>query len=136
MELSAVFLARLELLHSMLFWIEKQLAPIGFEKATIRKVELASEEALVNIIRHAYKQGAGQIQIQVKIYPKSHVEIAIHDQGPPFNPLEEERTIDSSIPLEERQEGGLGILLIRKYMDDVLYQRTGDVNILTLIKKV
>lgn len=120
----------------MLFWIKEQLIQMGFERPTIRKVELASEEALVNIIRHAYKQRSGHIEIQVTIYPKNRVEIAIRDQGPPFNPLEEERRIDPAIPLEERQEGGLGILLIRKYMDEVLYRREKDLNILTLIKKV
>jgi anti-sigma regulatory factor (Ser/Thr protein kinase) len=107
-----------------------------FDPPTLRKVELASEEALVNIIRHAYQELPGEIEIEVRAFPHSHVEIVIQDRGPPFDPLEEDREVDRTSSLEEREEGGLGIIFIRKYMDDVRYQRRGDQNVLTLVKKL
>ena len=131
----ATFSAELTELRAMLDWIRNLLSEAGYLSATIRNVELASEEALVNIVRHAYKQGKGEIEIQAEIFPKNRVEIAILDKGPPFNPLLEEKEIDTMLPLEEREEGGLGILLIREYMDEVLYKRERGSNVLILIKK-
>lgn len=135
MKQTATFSAELTELRAMLDWIRNLLSDAGYLSATVRKAELASEEALVNIIRHAYKQGEGKIKIHVEIFPKDRVEIAILDKGPPFNPLLEETEIDASIPLEEREEGGLGILLMRQYMDEVLYKRERGSNVLTLIKR-
>lgn len=120
----------------MIVWIQDCLVQVGFDPSASRKIELASEEALVNIIRHGYKGNPGKIQIGVKAFPKSHVEITIKDQGPLFNPLEQDSTFNPSAPIEERREGGLGILFIKSYMDEVLYRREGDVNILTLVKKL
>ena len=50
-----VFLAKVELLRSMLKWISDALLPMKLDQKALHKVELASEEALVNIIRHAYQ---------------------------------------------------------------------------------
>ncbi len=130
-----VFPAHIEHLGGMLQWIRVHLFRMSFDEAVIRKVELASEEALVNIIRHGYKSRAGQIAIRVVSFA-THVEIVLIDEGPPFNPLLEERTVDAMACLEERKEGGLGILFMRQYMDEVRYQRDANHNILTLIKKI
>lgn len=56
--------------------------------------------------------------------------------GAPFNPLMIETEIDPLAPLEERAIGGLGILFMRQYMDDIRYERRKRTNILTLIKKI
>ncbi len=116
-------------------WIRSQIAIMAFDVSTLRKIELASEEALVNIINHAYKDHPGIIEIHILVYPKNYVEIQIRDKGPPFDPLQHEVKIDKNAPLEERKEGGLGIMMIRKYMDEVHYRRDHDTNILILIKK-
>jgi serine/threonine-protein kinase RsbW len=128
------FLAKLTTLHQMLGWIRQQLAHAGLDDASIHKVEVASEEALVNIIRHAYQNVPGSIDIAVQD-GRSSIEITIRDQGPPFNPLERDISIDRSASIEERPIGGLGIFFMREYMDEVRYKREGDVNILSLIKK-
>ena len=44
--------------------------------------------------------------------------------------------IDINQPLEERAIGGLGIHLIRRYMDSISYERRDDRNILTLMKNI
>lgn len=130
-----VFPAQIEWLGSMLQWIQQHLLQMSFDEATLRKVELASEEALVNIIRHAYKTHPGRILIHIHQFA-DRAEIVLIDEGPPFNPLLEERTIDACSSLEERKEGGLGILFMRQYMDEVRYHRNATQNILTLIKRV
>jgi len=118
----------------MLDWIRQQLRHAGLDHASIHKVEVASEEALVNIIRHAYKNVPGSIDIAIQD-EQSCVEITIRDKGPPFNPLDRDISIDRGASIEERPIGGLGILFMREYMDEVRYKREGNVNILSLIKK-
>lgn len=117
-------------------WIRNQIAIMAFDGSTLRKIELASEEALVNIINHAYKKHPGTIEIHILAVPKKHVEIQIRDKGPPFDPLQQEVKIDKNTPLEEREEGGLGIMMMRKFMDEVRYRRDHDTNVLILIKKI
>ena len=56
------------------------------------------------------------------------------DDGVPFNPLEKEDADTSREALEEH-EGGLGILLVKKNMDDVTYSYVDGKNILTILKK-
>lgn len=127
--MKTTFLAKIELLRPTLLWIREQLKHL--DTATLRKIELASEETIVNIIHHARPEN---IEIELKIFPKSHVEITFKDAGPPFNPLQV-KPPDQTSPLEEREPGGLGIHLIRQTMDEVRYKREGNRNILTLIKR-
>ena len=57
--------------------------------------------------------------------------ITLLDDGIPFDPLSAEQP-DVHAPLDERDVGGLGIFLVRELMDEVVYQRQGDRNRLTL----
>ena len=130
------FPARLDLLHQMLGWILKNIEIFDIKKSDLRKVEIASEEVLVNIINHAY-QGQADKAIKIQIEANSNfIELKFIDSGPKFNPTEEEITYESNTPLEERSLGGLGLIMIRQYMDDIKYERSGDLNILTITKQI
>ena len=59
----------------------------------------------------------------------------IIDEGVAFDPTAIQKT-DTSLSAEERQIGGLGILLVRELMDSINYERTDGKNVLTLIKKI
>jgi anti-sigma regulatory factor (Ser/Thr protein kinase) len=127
-----IFVADLSKLHAILQWIRSWLVQYVREEALLRKLELVSEEALVNIISHAYKEEKGTIHVSLVSSP-SRLEIILRDQGPPFNPLEFQAP-HIHRPLEERPEGGLGILFIKHFVDEVHYERTGNANVLTLVK--
>ena len=128
--------AHIDHLRPILHWIRDELLSIGFDEPSIRKVELASEEALVNVIHHAYKGKEGNIEIEILSFPKSHVKIIISDEGIPFNPLDVEISMNPLESLEERKEGGLGLLFMKQYMDEIYYDHKKNKNILTLIKRV
>jgi serine/threonine-protein kinase RsbW len=136
LEEKKIFSANLEMLHPMLHWIKDFAKEARFSTSDLQKIELASEEALVNIIRHGYQNQNGDIEISLYLISNQYLEIVIKDQGKFFNPLAENRIIDKTASLEERNEGGLGILLIRSYMDDVEYEHQGKSNILTLRKNI
>ncbi|MFW6270338.1 MAG: ATP-binding protein [Bacillota bacterium] len=98
------------------------------------KLRLACEEALVNIIKHAYKTEKGDVEI---IYTfdsrKNEFKVKLLDKGPAFNPLAKEDP-DINLPVEERQIGGLGILMIKNSMDEVKYERKKGKNILIMTR--
>jgi anti-sigma regulatory factor (Ser/Thr protein kinase) len=100
----------------------------------LRKLELALEESLVNIIQHAYPDTPGGIEIHFTPY-YDYLIFTLRDQGFPFNPLLAQPKVASG-SLEERTEGGLGLLLIREFMDEMYYTRQDPYNILTLVKKI
>lgn len=120
----------------MLHWVREQLLASGLDESYAFKAEIASEEALVNIIEHAYKKKEGTIEIDIheEDGERRFVAITIRDHGPPFNPLQQNIAINRLAPIEEREVGGLGILFMREYMDEVLYRREKNSNILILIK--
>lgn len=89
--------------------------PPGHENILLQ-IELAVEELLVNVFRHAYKEAGGQAEIgcrTVNLDGKPHFCVMVRDFGEPFDPFEEAPTPDITLPLEEREPGGLGVHLIK-----------------------
>jgi serine/threonine-protein kinase RsbW len=128
----ARFSAKLETLPSMMQWAEEILKPLQLPYEN--KILLALEEALVNIIHYAYPEKEKGIEIECRLF-SDFLEFVIRDQGKPFNPLLlKEPSLNQS--LEKRKEGGLGILFIKKCMDEVKYERKEPFNILILKKKI
>ncbi len=127
------FAAELQHLPKMLLWIRERLAQKSFDAKWLNRLELASEEALMNVIQHAYGNRQGKVEIELTIAPE-HVEIAIRDWGPPYDPLAKSSQVDLETALEKRKTGGLGIYLIQQIMDEVVYRREKTANLLTLVK--
>lgn len=130
------FASSLDHLHEMLLFILGEARRVGFKPGVLGQIELASEEAIVNVIEHAYPENGGEIKIAVLAEPKTRIVITISDQGDPFDPLAEAEPVDLSASLEERAVGGLGIHFIRKCLDEVSYRREGAWNVLTLVKRI
>lgn len=97
------------------------------------KLGIALDELLNNIISYSYTDGRQhEIHVIVEI-GATRLVLTISDDGKPFNALDIAEP-DTSAPIEEREVGGLGLLLVRKLMDDVYYHRGIGRNVLTLIK--
>jgi serine/threonine-protein kinase RsbW len=113
--------------------LEAVMGNHGFPEEDILDTQLAVEEAVTNIILHGYRDGGGEILIQCRA-SRGIVEIQLEDRAPPFNPLSlPEPDLDGDI--EARQIGGLGIFLVRRVMDEILYRFEEGKNILVLIKR-
>ena len=107
----------------------------GFDMPTTMQINLAMEEAVVNVINYAYPTGTkGNITIEAKSNGKELM-LVISDTGKPFDPTARAE-VDTTLNVEDRSIGGLGIHLIRQIMDHINYERTNGHNILTLIKKL
>ena len=102
----------------------------GFEEEKISKIELAAEEALVNIIHYAYPERPGDVEMICQV-DRGRFIIEIIDSGIPFD-VTAMPDPDVTAGIQEREPGGLGIFLMKKAMDEVRYRRENDRNILTL----
>ncbi len=96
-------------------------------------LNLALEEAVVNVMLYAYPKGVqGRVNLKALIKADS-VEFVLWDKGKPFDPTSAPEA-NTTLGVEERAIGGLGIHLVRKIMDRVSYSYNGGMNILTMIK--
>jgi serine/threonine-protein kinase RsbW len=110
---------------------------LGFGANDCRSVTLAVDEAMTNIIRHAYRSQKDRL-INVICRrvdaggdgkQRTGLEITLVDYGPAVDP-----TQLSARSLDEIKPGGLGLHLIRESMDVVSYTRADSANRLRLVK--
>jgi len=109
----------------------------GMEPRVLKKMEVAIEEAVVNIVNYSQ---AAWMEMEVKWCDKlttgeKGVEVTLRDNGLPFDPTKQE-AVDTDRAMEERQVGGLGIALLRKIADEVRYNRADGINELILLKNI
>ncbi len=102
--------------------------------AARQAADLALEEHLTNALSYGFDPGvAKHASVQLDVVENClHVEVA--DTGKPFNPLDAP-PVDISVPLEEKPIGGLGVHLMRKFMDELSYTRADGRNILRMTKR-
>jgi serine/threonine-protein kinase RsbW len=102
---------------------------LGFEASQCRKITLAVDEALSNLIRHAYRNECDH-EIELNCEAREDcLEFTFVDRGEPADPAR-----ICSQPLDEVAVGGRGTHLIRQIMDEVYYERLSDQNRLRLRK--
>ena len=106
----------------------------GLDMALTMNLNLALEEAVVNVMSYAYPDSQGDVKVDIMIDDQKVVSI-LTDSGIPFDPTQK-GDVDTTLPAEERPIGGLGIHLVKQIMDKVSYQYVGNQNILTLEKNI
>lgn len=100
------------------------------------KIRLSVEEVVENVVRYAYEDGAGEMEVSIDMEGSNPMlTITVVDQGVPFNPLDKPDP-DITLSAEDRQIGGLGIFLCKKMMDEVTYRYENGCNVLTMKKNV
>ena len=109
---------------------ERNLDPV-----LVSSINLALEEAATNVIMYAYpKETAGALDVDA-VLGLDALEFTLTDGGVPFDPTAAPEA-DITLGVEDRGIGGLGIFLVRKIMDSVVYTRKDGRNILTMTKKL
>ncbi|WP_295154867.1 ATP-binding protein [uncultured Ruminococcus sp.] len=123
-----------ENLPQVLAFVDEQLEAADCPMKVQMQIEIAVEEIFVNIAHYAYEDedGIAAIRVDVQGQPPS-ADITFIDSGVPYDPLAKTDP-DVTLSAEERQIGGLGIFLVKKSMDDVIYEYSDGQNILTLKK--
>ena len=125
--------AKVDNLDEVLSFIDAELEEAGCTPKKQMQIDLSVEELYVNIANYAYGDSEGDAEIWIDTNGgKSRAEITFIDSGIPYNPLEKDDP-DVTLPAEEREIGGLGIFLVKKNMDDVIYKYEDNKNKLTII---
>jgi serine/threonine-protein kinase RsbW len=91
---------------------------------SLLRIELIVEEVFVNIVQHSGLKNNDSILITCTL--DKQVKIVFTDPGKPFNPLN----------YQTAEEGGLGINLVKSLVDELIYDRENETNVLTLIKTI
>lgn len=116
-------------------FVEEICEALSFDDMVTMQMNLAIEEAVVNVMDYAYPEGVkGYVDIEVWA-DEQWLTFVITDSGKPFDPTTKGE-VDITLSAEERDIGGLGIYLVRQMMDSIGYEYKDGHNVLTLKKKV
>lgn len=129
-------LASDDTLYTVLDAIEAHLQNSGCPEEIRTEVLISVEEIYVNIAHYAYQGKPGEATVQMEVTQNPRVcKVVLKDRGVPYNPLEKEDP-DLDLSAEEREIGGLGIYMVKQYMDRMEYRYEDGYNILTMEKDI
>ena len=125
--------ARIKNLERLIEFVSSFANEQGVTQKRRSEIELATDEAFVNIVQYAYPDNpTGMVDVSCEMDEENRFIITLSDTGIPFNPLSLPKpALDD--PITTREIGGLGVLFIKKMVDEVKYRREDGKNILTLI---
>lgn len=116
-------------------YIRCRLSEGGCSDKALKDIEISASEILSNIDMYAYEgRDDGTVRISADVIDRMATVVFV-DDGPEYNPLERSSP-DVEKRIREHKIGGFGIFIVRKLMDDVRYERSGDRNILTITKEI
>ena len=123
-----------ENVEKVIEFIDGMLEEYGCGVKEQMAIDVAVDELFSNIAHYAYnpKTGYATVLVDVKNDPLA-VEITFIDNGVPYDPLAKADP-DTTLSVEDRQIGGLGIFIVKKSMDAVNYEYKDGKNILTIKK--
>ena len=119
--------------------LEKHLVNLGglakLSDKSILRINICLDELFTNIVSYGFEDDLEHVIKFTARVEDNLLTIEIEDDGTPFNPL---KKIDPDFPanVESAKIGGLGILIIRKLIDSIGYERKHGKNRLTMKKNI
>lgn len=121
--------------HRLVAELEAFARQVQLPKAALQAADLALEEHLTNVINYGFEdKKTHEILVRFEIEGGALL-VEVFDDCRPFNPLERPE-VDTTKPLEEKPIGGLGVHLMRKFMDELDYRREEGKNVFRMRKKL
>lgn len=113
-------------------WVELIGEKLELAMPVVFQLNLALEEAVVNVMNYAYPGKEG-MPVRLSVEDKEdHLVFVLEDEGVPFDPTSTEAP-DLTLSAEDRPIGGLGIFLVKNIMSDVSYEYCNGCNVLTMV---
>lgn len=103
--------------------------------SVVHAADLSLEEHITNVINYGF---ADPEHHEIKVcfgVEGGDLVVQVEDDGQPFNPLDRPE-VDTSLDLADKPIGGLGIHLMRRFMDQLSYRYEGSKNVLTMRKRL
>jgi len=97
-------------------------------------ISLAVEEFFTNMVKYS-PEGLRDITVRAA-RDGDAARVALVDEDVEPYDVSRAGTVDTSLSLEERKVGGLGIYLSKELMDDITYEYEGRTSTITLTKKL
>ncbi|MBR3491604.1 MAG: SpoIIE family protein phosphatase [Bacteroidales bacterium] len=115
-------------------FVKSATTALNMETGLANQIKLAVEEAVTNIIDYAYQNGTeGNISVTIEA-DESRIRFILTDSGAEFDPTSVSKA-DTTLSVEERPIGGLGVFLVRNLMDSINYERVDGKNVLRMEKR-
>lgn len=127
------FKANAEALGDVTAFVEDALALTQCPDDTRARLLIAVDEITSNIVHHSKSEDMTVVLERAEMPPV--VRLTFIDAGTKWNPLQH-RDPDTSLGAEEREIGGLGLLMVKKLMDGVRYEWRDGHNVLSLRKNL
>ena len=125
-----------EQLDNLFAFLEPLCEGEGRTPKLLAQMMLVCEEIFVNICHYGFPDGQPRLPVDIEVAVDERagcLHLVFSDQGIAYDPLSHDpKKVD---PTDEQRKGGLGILLMRKYMDDLRYTRADGRNILRMTKR-
>ena len=129
------FSADLNNLALIRHFVREAVVAQGAAASTADDLVLAVDELVTNIIKHGYGSQPGPIDIAVQRAAGSTI-VQLRDAAPAFDPTQLP-DMDTTLPLQLRPLGKMGVFLARRLVDEMTYRRTADQrNEVTLHKRI
>lgn len=110
-------------------FLEGALEAMDCPPAISTKLMICLDEIASNVMKFS---GAHTLTVRLEHgAPPGTWRLSFADDGTPWDPLSHADP-DITLSAEERPIGGLGLLMVKKMMDEVTYAREGDTNVLRL----
>lgn len=108
----------------------------GLNDEELFAIDLSLHEWVANIQSYGYQDNNKEPRVSITLTRRaSEVHVEVEDTGIPFDPLQYPAP-ETSLKLDQKPIGGLGIFIVRKYMDHVAYDRLNDRNKLVMRKRL
>lgn len=119
----------LDNLYQVTGFVEDTLGELGVPMKTLMRINVAVDEIFANIVHYS---GASECTVACGVQGNRAI-VRFADNGTPYDPTDRPE-MDTTLSLDERGEGGMGIHMVRKTMDTVRYENKDGYNVLTIEK--
>ena len=117
-------------------FLQQVLSENAIPEVTVNALVLAVDEVCANLIIHSHNCNPDEnIELKVKLDGKTDITFDIIDHGVGFNISDYEEPLISDI-IKQKRKGGIGLMLVKRIMDEIEFIKGEKKNVYRLHKKI